>query len=84
MRLTANWRAVLRHAWSVRFIVLAAILSGVEAALPFLDLPVSPGFFALLTLFATGAAFVARLVAQRPLPPADIHWETGDPHEDDH
>ena len=84
MKLTANWQAVLRHAWSVRFIVLAAILSGIEAALPFLNgaLPIAPGLFGLLTLIATVAAFVARFVAQRTVPPAEIHWETGEPDAD--
>lgn len=34
MRLIHNWKAVLRYAWSIRFLVLAAVLSGVEVALP--------------------------------------------------
>lgn len=66
MRLAANWRATLRHAWSVRLIVLAASLSGLEVALPFLDgfLPIPAGVFAGLSALTTAAAFVARLVAQ--------------------
>ncbi|MCV0352548.1 MAG: hypothetical protein K5863_20920 [Nitratireductor sp.] len=34
MRLIHNWKAVLRYAWSIRFLVLAAVLSDVEVALP--------------------------------------------------
>ncbi|PSJ60735.1 hypothetical protein [Pseudaminobacter soli (ex Li et al. 2025)] len=66
MRLAPNWRAVLRHAWSVRLIALAALLSGLEVALPFLDgfLPIPTGVFAGLSALTTAAAFIARLVAQ--------------------
>ena len=67
MRLLDNWRDVLRRAWSVRLIILAAILSGIEAALLFLPLPVPPGTFALLTCVVTMAAFIARIVAQKNL-----------------
>ncbi|WP_184117430.1 hypothetical protein [Aminobacter sp. DSM 101952] len=34
MTLVANWRAVLRQAWSVRLMLLAALLSGIEVMLP--------------------------------------------------
>lgn len=69
MRLVANWRAVLQRAWSVRLMLLAAILSGIEVAIPFLDgvLPVEPGVFAALSGLAVTLAFVARFVAQRKL-----------------
>jgi hypothetical protein len=67
MTLLPNWRAVLRRAWSVRLMIVAAVLSGAEIALPLLDglLPVPRGAFAALSAFATGGAFVARLIAQR-------------------
>lgn len=69
MSLLPNWRDVLRRAWSVRLMVLAAILSGLEVALPYLqgviDFP--PGTFALASAFATAGAFIARLVAQANL-----------------
>jgi hypothetical protein len=47
-----NWRGVLRCAWSIRLMILAGLLSGVEAILPLLDgvLPIPPGIFAVLTL----------------------------------
>jgi len=67
MRLVKNWRAVLTRAWSVRLLVLAALLSGLEVALPLLDgvFPLDPGIFAALSGLATAGALVARLVAQQ-------------------
>jgi len=70
MKLAANWRAVLRRAWSVRLMVVAAVLSGVEVALPLLHgvIGIPAGLFAGASGFCTAAAFAARLVAQRNLP----------------
>lgn len=64
--LVANWQRVLKHAWSIRLILLAGLLSGAEIALPLLQsvLPVPAGVFAGLSFIATGGAFVARLIAQ--------------------
>lgn len=69
MRLVANWRDVLRHAWSTRFMLVAAVLSGVEVALPFLDglLPIPERLFAALSGVSVAAAFIARFVAQKGL-----------------
>lgn len=66
MKLISNWRAVLKHAWSVRLLLLAGILSGLEVALPLLDgiLPVPPTTFAVLSGLCVCMAFIARLVAQ--------------------
>jgi len=72
MPLKHDWKRILLRAWSIRLMVLAAILSGLEAALPFghnlgwLDwLP--GGLFALLTFAVVAAAFVSRIVAQKNL-----------------
>lgn len=82
MTLVADWRAVLRHAWSIRFILLAALFSGLEVAVPLLQglLPISPGLFAVLCFACVVGAFIARLVAQKQLspPPAEPHWTNGD------
>ena len=64
MRLIEDWRHVLKHAWSIRFIVLAALLSGVEIVLPMFDDALPRGVFAVLTLLVTVAAAVARLIPQ--------------------
>lgn len=69
MKLVAEWRRVLRRAWSIRLMLLAGLLSGAEIALPLLDgvLPVPAGIFAGLSFAATAGAFVARLVAQKSI-----------------
>lgn len=87
MKLTANWRAVLRHAWSVRLILLALLLDVAAAAIPFVEVPVHPAIPAILGSLATGGALLARFVAQKRLSapePTTITWETGEGHEDQH
>lgn len=73
MKLLPNWRSVLSRAWSVRLIVLAAILSGGEVAAPYLegvvDLP--RGLFAALSGVISAAALVARIFAQGNVPDAE-------------
>lgn len=66
MRLAPDWWRVLRYAWSIRLIALAAVLSGLEVALPLVDglLPIPAGVFAALSFVTVAAAFVARLIAQ--------------------
>ncbi|WP_265500399.1 DUF7940 domain-containing protein [Paracoccus beibuensis] len=68
--LLANWTKILRRAWSVRFMGLAAVLSAIEVGLALTDaqaLGLSPGTFAAASAVATAAALVARLWAQRDL-----------------
>lgn len=67
MKLAPNWRSVLTKAWSVRLMILAALLSGVEVALPFLGDWIPRGLFAALSGLVTAGAFIARLVAQKSL-----------------
>jgi hypothetical protein len=67
MRLTDNWKDILRKAWSVRFIVLAAILSGAEVILPFFADAIPRGLFAVLTFGAVAGAFMSRIVAQKDI-----------------
>lgn len=69
MHLASNWRDVLRYAWSVRLMVLAAALSGAEVAMPYLDgyVDIPPRLFALLSGLTVSAAFIARIVAQRSI-----------------
>lgn len=66
MKLVWNWKRVLKHAWSIRLIVLAGVLSGAEIALPLIReaIDVPAGVFAGLSFAATAGAFIARLVAQ--------------------
>jgi hypothetical protein len=73
MKLVADWRRVLRRAWSIRLMILAGLLSGIEAALPLLDgyVDIPPRLFAVLSGLTVAAAFVARLVAQKDISDAD-------------
>jgi len=66
MKLLPNWRDVLHKAWSIKFMLLAAFMSGIEVVMSILQpsntLP--PGVFAALAGVVTSAALVARLLAQ--------------------
>lgn len=64
-RLVSDWKWVLTNSWSLRLIVLAALLSGAEVALPLLSNWFAPGLFATLSFLVTVAAFIARIVAQK-------------------
>ncbi|MEI4485585.1 lysozyme [Frigidibacter sp. MR17.14] len=69
--LIPDWQAVLRHAWSIRLILLAALLSGLEVAVQMLPadaLGVEPGLFAALSGLVSAGALVARILVQAKLP----------------
>ena len=88
--LVPDWKTILRHAWSVRLMIVAALLSGLEVALPLLQgfLPIRPGVFALLSGLVVAGAFVARIVAQKKIRTIDVgdrqtasstyDWEDGE------
>lgn len=65
MRLYDNWRDIMRRSWSLRFIILAGLLSGCEIVLPLFADQIPRNLFAVLSFAAVSAAFVARLVAQK-------------------
>ena len=67
MNLHPDWHLILKRAWSIRLMALAAILSAVEAALPFFEHDIPSGWFALFSAVTVSGAFVARIVAQRNL-----------------
>jgi len=71
LRLHDNWRALLRHAWSIRLALIAAVLSGIEVALSVFtsNPPIAAGTFAALSAVVTVAAAVARLFAQQAVTP---------------
>ena len=64
MSLVYDWKRVLRYGWSIRLIVLAGLLSGAEVVLPLFDDAIPRNLFALLSMFVTVGAFIARLTAQ--------------------
>lgn len=65
MKLYDNWKDILTKAWSIRFIILAGILTGLEIILPLFNESIPPNLFAAFSFVCVSAAFVARLVAQR-------------------
>lgn len=67
MKLLGNWKDVVRKAWSMRLMFLAAILSGVEIVLPLFSESIPRGIFAVGSFVTVSGAFVARLVAQKGL-----------------
>lgn len=67
MTLNANWRTIVRKAWSVKFMVLAFVLTMAEVMLPFFSDAVPPRTFAVLSGLAVAGAFVSRLIAQKDM-----------------
>jgi len=67
LKLRHDWRKILRHAWSIRLLALAGILSGCEAVLPiaqpYWNIP--PWAFSAILFIIIAAAFVSRIVAQK-------------------
>ncbi|SHF03180.1 hypothetical protein SAMN02745157_1478 [Kaistia soli DSM 19436] len=71
MQLVSDWRALLKHAWTVRFFALAAICAGATQALPALIDVIPPWPYAALMFIAQAGSIVfpvlgipARVVAQ--------------------
>lgn len=58
---------VVRHAWSVRLIALAALLTGLEALVPFFggSLPGPDWLRAVVILAVVAGALIARVLVQR-------------------
>lgn len=71
MRISAQWRHILRHAWSVRLIIISAILGGLQAAIMVVGvewLPVrSQGWLVAIVVAINLGAVVARIVDQKNL-----------------
>ena len=65
MKLRSDWRLILRKAWSVRLIVLAALFSGLEVVVPLFDDAFPRNTFAVLSGITTAAALAARVMMQR-------------------
>lgn len=67
MKIVSNWQRVVKHAWSIRLIIVAGVLTGLETLVPGLPayLDISPRLFAAINFAVVSAAFVARLVAQK-------------------
>ncbi len=77
MNLIPDWKIVARKAWSVRLMVLASILSGCEAVLPYAEFVLPRGSFALLSFVIVTLALLARFVAQRDIQDASKEKDEG-------
>ena len=68
MTLIPDWKQVIRKAWSIKFMVLAALLSGVEVVFQIIEPAMSADMpkwlFASLAGMVTAGALVARVLAQ--------------------
>lgn len=64
MELINDAKTVLLKAWSIRLALLSAVFSAAEVALPFFTAFVPPHAMAVLAVFTSAGAAVARLVAQ--------------------
>lgn len=67
MKLYDNWKEIVKKAWSIKFIIIAGLLSAVEVILPLFFDYLDRGVFAALSFFAVSAAFISRLTAQKDL-----------------
>ena len=65
MKLYSNWKEILRKAWSIRLMIVAGLLTGIEVILPLFHENIPRSLFAALSLVFVTSALVARLVAQR-------------------
>lgn len=66
-QLLPDWQRVLRRAWSIKLMLLAGLLSGLEAILPIImDAVLWPRWLASLVIsMVVGLAFVTRLMVQK-------------------
>lgn len=67
MRLISEWKWIVRKAWSVRLIMIAGLLSGVEAVLPLFADSCPRGIFAALSLSISVVALGARVTQQNSM-----------------
>jgi len=65
MKLYDNWKEILRKAWSIRFMIIAGLLTGIEVILPLFHENIPRNLFAALSMVFVASALIARLVAQR-------------------
>ena len=70
MKLAPNWWTILTRAWSMYFMAISLLLSGLEAALAaypdlFTVLGLPPGYAALAAMAVTFLGMFSRLVSQQ-------------------
>ena len=69
MKLLANWRTILKKAWSIRLWALAAVFETAGMVLPLFVDTMPRSAFSLLSLVAAGGGIWARLIEQKGVKP---------------
>ena len=64
MTLLPEWKWLIRKTWSIRLVILSAMLSGFEVILPLFVDTIPRNLFAALSMCSAIAAGIARVVAQ--------------------
>lgn len=67
MKLYSNWKDIVKRAWSIKFILIAGVLSASEVILPLFFDYFDRGTFAVLSFIAVSGAFISRLIAQKDI-----------------
>jgi hypothetical protein len=63
---------VLARAWSARLMILAALFSSAEVALPYCTNLVPAGAMAALSLLVVSGAFIMRFLAQKNMETGNV------------
>ena len=67
MTLDQNWRRIVTKAWSILWMVVAALFAGVDAALPIFVDELPRGTFSILVALSACAGIIARILNQPDL-----------------
>lgn len=65
MQLHTDWKIIITKAWSVRWMILAAVFSAAEVIAPLFSDVIPRATFAVLSGLAVGGGVVARVMVQR-------------------
>lgn len=65
MTLLPDWKRILRKAWSMRLMAVAAFFAGCEAVLPFVNDVLAPRPMAIIAFVVVVMAMVTRLMMQK-------------------
>ncbi len=67
VRLHADWKQIVLKAWSIRWMILAAVFSASEVIVPLYYDSLPRNLFAILSGVSVAGALVSRIVAQSNL-----------------
>lgn len=68
MKFIKDWKLVLTKAHSIKLMIIAGVLSGMELILPMYGADIPRPIYSSIMLVVTAAALVSRLVAQKGFP----------------